>query len=192
MGSFVTDPDDGSFTQIPWYLMNNVDLNSSQRTLTQSQISNQTFKSLVQRFESLKMSQSSQVQPDDLYEREQRRKTLDANRYATKKTIAQGMLDVALLTANASQLKYVLQVGENVHPFYHLMLALIIVSIVLQVIVGILFLVIGGLNINDDLDQRTADILNDVITVLVFLITLVNIVINGFGIRTTDVIPKNK
>ena len=69
--SFVTDPDDGSFTQIPWYLMNNVDLNSSQRTLTQSQISNQTFKSLVQRFESLKMSQSSQVQPDDLYEREQ-------------------------------------------------------------------------------------------------------------------------
>jgi hypothetical protein len=35
---------------------------------------------------------------------------LDANRYATKKTIAQGMLDVALLTANASQLKYVMQV----------------------------------------------------------------------------------
>ena len=65
----------------------------------------------------------------------QRRKALDANRYATKKTIAQGMLDVALLTANASQLKYVLQLGENVHPFYHLMLALIIVSIVLQVLI---------------------------------------------------------
>lgn len=69
--SFVTDPHDGSFTKIPWYLMNNADLNSSQRTLTQSQISNQTFKSLVQRFDNLKMSQSSQVQPDDLYEREQ-------------------------------------------------------------------------------------------------------------------------
>ena len=64
--SFVTDPHDGSFTKIPWYLMNNADLNSSQ-----SQISNQTFKSLVQRFDNLKMSQSSQVQPDDLYEREQ-------------------------------------------------------------------------------------------------------------------------
>ncbi|KZS09722.1 Ninjurin C-like protein [Daphnia magna] len=36
-------------------------------------------------------------------------KTLDAKKYATKKTIAQGMLDIALLTANASQLKYVLQ-----------------------------------------------------------------------------------
>ena len=58
---------------------------------------------------------------------------MDANRYATKKTIAQGMLDVALLTANASQLKYVLQVGEEAHPFYYLMLTLIITSIVLQV-----------------------------------------------------------
>ena len=55
-----------------------------------------------------------------------------------------------------------------------------------QIIVGILFLIIGGLNINQDGDQRVADILNDVITVTVFLITLVNVVINGFGIRHTD------
>ena len=59
-------------------------------------------------------------------------KPLDANKYATKKTIAQGMLDIALLTANASQLKYVLQIG-NKHEFYHVMLTLISLSIVLQV-----------------------------------------------------------
>lgn len=59
-------------------------------------------------------------------------KQLDANKYATKKTIAQGMLDIALLTANASQLKYILQVGEK-HEFYTLLLTLIIISIVLQV-----------------------------------------------------------
>merc|ERR1712141_942862 len=99
---------------------------------------------------------NNNFQTMDISDASGRRKTLDANRYATKKTIAQGMLDVALLTANASQLKYVLQLGVDVHPFYHLMLALIIVSIVLQVIVGILFLVIGGLNINDDPDQKTA------------------------------------
>jgi len=57
---------------------------------------------------------------------------MDANRYATKKTIAQGMLDIALLTANASQLKYILQVGEQ-HQFYKLMLILISLSIVMQV-----------------------------------------------------------
>lgn len=57
---------------------------------------------------------------------------MDANRYATKKTIAQGMLDIALLTANASQLKYILQVGEK-HEFYTLMLSLISISIIMQV-----------------------------------------------------------
>lgn len=59
-------------------------------------------------------------------------KSMDANRYATKKTIAQGMLDIALLTANASQLKYILQVGQK-HEFYTLMLILISVSIIMQV-----------------------------------------------------------
>lgn len=59
-------------------------------------------------------------------------KALDANRYATKKTIAGGMLDIALLTANASQLKYILQVGTR-HEFYRLMLTLITISISLQV-----------------------------------------------------------
>lgn len=57
---------------------------------------------------------------------------MDANRYATKKTVAQGLLDLALLTANATQLKYVLEVGEK-HQFYVLMMVLIISSIVLQV-----------------------------------------------------------
>lgn len=59
-------------------------------------------------------------------------KAMDANRYATKKTIAQGMLDIALLTANASQLKYILQVGQR-HEFYTLMLILISISIIMQV-----------------------------------------------------------
>jgi len=119
-------------------------------------------------------------------EQSERRPGLDANRYATKKTIAQGMLDVALLTANASQLKYVLQLG-NSHPFYELMLSLIVISIILQIVAGILFLVIGGLNMNDGSpNQKTANTLNDVIVVIVFLITLINVVISGFGIRASD------
>lgn len=65
-------------------------------------------------------------------------KAMDANRYATKKTIAQGMLDIALLTANASQLKYILQVGER-HEFYTLMLILISISIIMQVCVSLFF-----------------------------------------------------
>ena len=47
---------------------------------------------------------------------------------------------------------------------------------------------IGGLNINDDAenDQKIADILNDVIVVLIFIITLINVILSGFGIRHTD------
>ncbi|KAH8407319.1 hypothetical protein KR215_002633, partial [Drosophila sulfurigaster] len=109
-------------------------------------------------------------------------KSMDANRYATKKTIAQGMLDIALLTANASQLKYILQVGEQ-HQFYKLMLILISLSIVLQLLVGILFVVIGSLNINKQHDQTAAIILNDVILVVIFIISVVNVIISGFGIE---------
>ncbi|RZC34538.1 ninjurin-1, partial [Asbolus verrucosus] len=96
-------------------------------------------------------------------------KTLDANKYATKKTIAQGLLDVALLTANASQLKYVLQVGEK-HEFYALMLSLISISIVLQLVVAILFVIIGGLNINKHRDHSAAIILNDVTAALLSIV----------------------
>ncbi|XP_058055604.1 ninjurin-2 [Anopheles bellator] len=109
-------------------------------------------------------------------------KSMDANRYATKKTIAQGMLDIALLTANASQLKYILQVGEK-HEFYALMLTLISISIILQMLVGILFVVIGSLNINRKPDQTAAIVLNDVILVLIFVISLLNVIISGFGIE---------
>ncbi|XP_034255593.1 ninjurin-2-like [Thrips palmi] len=108
-------------------------------------------------------------------------KPLDANRYATKKTIAQGMLDIALLTANASQLKYILQVGPR-HEFYTLMLGLISTSMILQVLVGIMFLFIGALNINKDKDKRRAVILNDIILIMVFIISVTNVVIAGFGI----------
>merc|ERR1719412_3097082 len=100
------------------------------------------------------MSLSSKNHIEPMIEARPATTTMDVNRYATKKTIAQGMLDVALLTANASQLKYVLQLGEDKHPFYTLMLSLIIISIIFQVLVGILFLVIGGMSINETPNQK--------------------------------------
>ncbi|KYB26754.1 Ninjurin-1-like Protein [Tribolium castaneum] len=109
-------------------------------------------------------------------------KSLDANKYATKKTIAQGLLDVALLTANASQLKYVLQVGEK-HEFYVLMLTLISISIVLQVLVGLLCLT---LHLMRDCRLHLADyhfsanFLNYITTIFAFVITVLNLLISCF------------
>ncbi|CAG2103272.1 unnamed protein product [Medioppia subpectinata] len=81
--------------------------------------------------------------------------SLDANVYATKKTIAQGMLDVALLTANASQLKYCLQLGKK-SQFYYLMVTLISTSIVLQIGLGAAIVMKSRYNINKDHHHRTA------------------------------------
>lgn len=53
----------------------------------------------------------------------------------------------------------------------------------MQLIVGVLFVVIGSLNINRKPDQTAAIIINDVILVLIFLISLINVIISGFGIE---------
>ncbi|XP_061720612.1 ninjurin-2 isoform X2 [Cydia pomonella] len=84
-------------------------------------------------------------------------KGLDANRYATKKTVAQGMLDIALLTSNASQLKYVLQVGPK-HEFYTLLVVLISVSIVLQASAGVMAIIISFMdNEGSHREKKIAD-----------------------------------
>lgn len=58
---------------------------------------------------------------------------LNINDYATRKTLAQGMLDLALLTANAAQLKRIMTIGVG-HRFYYLLMTLISISICLQVV----------------------------------------------------------
>merc|ERR1711988_1512001 len=128
-------------------------------------------------------SKNNNFQTMDISDASGRRKALDANRYATKKTIAQGMLDVALLTANTSQLKYVLQLGENVHPFYHLMLALIIVSIVLQGIIAILALTLNLLRdcrLEREDNRMTALIINYFSLGITFIISVLQIFIAAF------------
>lgn len=108
------------------------------------------------------------------------RPPLDANLYATKKTVAKGMMDIALLTANASQLKYVLREGEN-SSFYHLNVVCISLSIFLQVVVGILLILNSRYNINVLTEQQKADRLNNFIMIGIFLITIINIFVSAFG-----------
>lgn len=67
---------------------------------------------------------------------------ININHYATKKSAAQSMLDVALLMANSSQLKTILYVGPQ-YRFYIPLLVLLSVSISLQVVVGLLLVFIG-------------------------------------------------
>lgn len=67
---------------------------------------------------------------------------LNMNHYANKKSAAESMLDVALLMANASQLKAVLQQGPD-FTFYVPLITLISISLILQILVGIMLIFIG-------------------------------------------------
>lgn len=67
---------------------------------------------------------------------------LNMNHYANKKSAAESMLDVALLMANASQLKAVIEQGPD-FTFYVPLITLISISLILQIVVGVLLIFIG-------------------------------------------------
>lgn len=56
----------------------------------------------------------------------------DVNMYQHKKTLAQGMMDLALFSANANQLRYVLESFDR-HPYYYPSVFLIGLSLIIQV-----------------------------------------------------------
>lgn len=64
---------------------------------------------------------------------------------------------------------------------------------IFQVIVGILFLVIGAMDINKEDNHRSAVILNDLVVVFIFVISVVNIIISSFGLQHVDLamLPNN-
>lgn len=119
------------------------------------------------------------------FSNESEMKAMDANRYATKKTIAQGMLDIALLTANASQLKYILQVGEQ-HQFYKLMLIMISLSIILQVLSGVLSLSLSLMRdcrMHNPEYYQSANIINNIRAGFAFFTATINLFISAFDTR---------
>ncbi|KAK9954366.1 hypothetical protein ABG768_016439 [Culter alburnus] len=105
------------------------------------------------------------------------------NHYATKKSAAQSMLDVALLMANSSQLKTVLHSGPQ-HRFYAPLIALISLSISLQVIVGLLLIFIVKYDLNDVKKQPRLNTMNDAATIFVFFTVLINVFITALGFET--------
>ncbi|KAM9525373.1 ninjurin-1-like isoform 2-T2 [Salvelinus alpinus] len=107
---------------------------------------------------------------------------LNMNHYANKKSAAESMLDVALLMANASQLKAVLEQGPG-FTFYNPLITLISISLILQVTVGILLIFIVKWNVNDESMHFKLNIMENVTTALVFIIVVVNVFITAFGVQ---------
>ncbi|CAG9800424.1 unnamed protein product [Chironomus riparius] len=105
----------------------------------------------------------------------------DINVYQHKKTLAQGMMDLALLSSNANQLRYVLELRSR-HSYYLFSLTFIIASLVMQVVVGIGLVLNSRYNVKNKDDICKADKINNLITIGILLITIVNVFISAFGV----------
>lgn len=111
------------------------------------------------------------------------------NNYTTKKTITQGMLDLALLTVNATQLKRLLDLGPS-YQYFALLMTLVCVSITLQVPRACLYVMVGAQeSIEDESQQRKITVLNNIILILGVLTGVVNSIISGFDMSETKIYP---
>ncbi|CAB1336153.1 unnamed protein product [Coregonus sp. 'balchen'] len=87
---------------------------------------------------------------------------INMNHYATKKSVAQSMLDVALLMANSSQIKTVLYVGPQ-YRFYKPLIVLL------------------SYDLNDVRKHSKLNMMNNTATVFVFFTVVINIFITALG-----------
>uniref|UniRef100_A0A8C6UL50 Ninjurin 2 n=1 Tax=Neogobius melanostomus TaxID=47308 RepID=A0A8C6UL50_9GOBI len=114
--------------------------------------------------------------------------TLNMNQYATKKTAAEGMLDIALFLANITHMKTVIEQGAG-YRYYAAVLTLISFSLALQMVAGVLIVIIGRRNLNNSSLQKRLDYLNNVTTAIVFVTTGLNFFISTFGMQRTGHFP---
>uniref|UniRef100_A0A8C9U6H1 Ninjurin-2-like n=1 Tax=Scleropages formosus TaxID=113540 RepID=A0A8C9U6H1_SCLFO len=100
---------------------------------------------------------------------------MNINTYARTKTLAQGFLDMALFTANASQMKHLLQQGPDTQFYYFLFVCLVSGERIfcLQLIVAALLIYKASKNIE-------VHLLNNIVTGLILVITAVNVFITAF------------
>lgn len=107
--------------------------------------------------------------------------TVDVNAYAHKKTLAQGMMDLALLTANANQLRYVVETYKS-HPYFYPSLVLLILSIGFQIAVGVGLILNSRYNIEDKKEVCHAEKVSNYTICGIFIITVINVFISAFGV----------
>ncbi|XP_019618980.1 PREDICTED: uncharacterized protein LOC109465935 [Branchiostoma belcheri] len=113
----------------------------------------------------------------------------DLNKFNQHDTLSQGYLNASLLSANASQLQLVIQSGFPETMFY-VQLALLLISITLQVTQGILLLRKYQINMetandnddsDDEQDSQRAHKYNNWAMVVAIVVMAVNILISTFG-----------
>ena len=108
-------------------------------------------------------------------------KPVDIDVYSTKKTVTQGFMDVALLTANADQLRTLVTRSDPESPFRVVCIVFLSISIILQVVIAICLFLKGRYNINKEHHFRRAETVNNVCMIASILLTFFNILASSFA-----------
>lgn len=109
----------------------------------------------------------------------------DINLYQNKKTVGTGMMDFALLVTNVGQLRHIFTNVTPDRPYFFITLGFVCTSIVLQTVLGVFLAINCRYNVKNCDDICKADRINNWITALIFLITMINVVIPALGIPET-------
>ena len=105
-----------------------------------------------------------------------------ANAFATRKTVLTSLINVALLTSTAGQLKSLMRVNPA-YPFYNSLLGMLIVCILAEITMGILLFLIGRLNLNREEQRSRADLLQNIVTGIAVVVLILHIMNSAFGIE---------
>lgn len=112
---------------------------------------------------------------------------LASKSYSAKKTVAQGFLDLALLLANTSQLRSVLEVPFELRTWTFWPLVVMLgLSLLLQLVTGVIMFVMGTIVPDGEEEEGRAKTLNNVSIGLIATIAFINTFITGFGISFTE------
>lgn len=87
-------------------------------------------------------------------------------------------MNLALLAANANQLKYLLETSDN-KPLFYLSLSFIIASLIVQFLVKICLMIKYRYNMNNQSEARKAQRVSNFTTCAVLLITIINCAMTG-------------
>lgn len=99
--------------------------------------------------------------------------------FQKKKSMAKGLLDIALLSANANQLRHILDSLEH-NRYYYASLSIVSSSLVLQVLVALALVVKSRYDTNAAEDKAMTDRINNFTNIGILLITICNVVIPAF------------
>ncbi|XP_030370327.1 ninjurin-1 [Scaptodrosophila lebanonensis] len=102
------------------------------------------------------------------------------NSYAANKNVAEGLMDIALLSANANQLRFLITYNHESSTYYY-SLVLVILSLVMQLFVGIALIFKNRLK---RCRSRRFARTHELLVMGVFMITVINILLAAF--TTTD------